>query len=315
MKVDAFLTLYFGWIVVLWVHEYTEWQNYGECTNQFGLFWIAHFISISSFQILSYLEKFFYYLMALTAIEGDTTRLRRARFWAIVMSICKLFTYFGFMVLTILGGIWFVQEGRCLTKSPNGFNGWSTMLCWFFASAFFCLLSLMRLLTMKIYIGDISELIQGNSIGGMRSDHVQGQERSLTESEINAIKKSKLCSYHDLRWFHKAPLGKWQQSFIEMSNFVNNEPVSVEDNTTVFHDLLLNKEEEKLSKCSCAICKEDIEIGQWYKSLPKCEHWFHGPCIDQWLSIRATCPVCRAKVFVDKSTIELEGADEGTSQE
>jgi len=49
---------------------------------------------------------------------------------------------------------------------------------------------------------------------------------------------------------------------------------------------------------TCAICLEEFEIGAYYKKLPKCHHSFHAICIDQWLSSRAACPVCREEVFV-----------------
>jgi hypothetical protein len=46
----------------------------------------------------------------------------------------------------------------------------------------------------------------------------------------------------------------------------------------------------------CAICREDMPPGQLVKLLP-CLHRFHGgSCLDPWLRISMTCPVCKARV-------------------
>lgn len=45
----------------------------------------------------------------------------------------------------------------------------------------------------------------------------------------------------------------------------------------------------------CCICNDDYTIGETIKILP-CNHHhiFHPTCIDSWLQVNASCPLCRA---------------------
>jgi len=58
-------------------------------------------------------------MMAIMDLGRDITEVRTARVRAIAMSGCKLSVYCGFLALTLLGVVWFIQEGRCLTYSDN----------------------------------------------------------------------------------------------------------------------------------------------------------------------------------------------------
>jgi len=51
------------------------------------------------------------------AFEHDVNiaRRRRARLWVLSMTGGKLFAYCGFLLLTILGIVWFLQDGICFT--------------------------------------------------------------------------------------------------------------------------------------------------------------------------------------------------------
>lgn len=53
----------------------------------------------------------------------------------------------------------------------------------------------------------------------------------------------------------------------------------------------------------CAVCKDDMGIGEKAKILP-CLHKYHGGCIDPWLGMRNTCPVCRFELPTDDPEYE-----------
>uniref|UniRef100_A0ACD5VG64 Uncharacterized protein n=1 Tax=Avena sativa TaxID=4498 RepID=A0ACD5VG64_AVESA len=44
----------------------------------------------------------------------------------------------------------------------------------------------------------------------------------------------------------------------------------------------------------CPVCLGAVEEGETVRALPFCRHTFHARCVDAWLRLRATCPVCRA---------------------
>ncbi|KAF5770519.1 putative transcription factor C2H2 family [Helianthus annuus] len=44
---------------------------------------------------------------------------------------------------------------------------------------------------------------------------------------------------------------------------------------------------------SCSICLADYVATDMVRLLPECGHLFHVECIDKWLKVHRTCPVCR----------------------
>ncbi|CAI8604508.1 unnamed protein product [Vicia faba] len=46
----------------------------------------------------------------------------------------------------------------------------------------------------------------------------------------------------------------------------------------------------------CAVCLADFHDNDSIRVLPPCNHFFHPPCIDAWLSSHVTCPVCRTNL-------------------
>ncbi|KAJ8773742.1 hypothetical protein K2173_006392 [Erythroxylum novogranatense] len=49
----------------------------------------------------------------------------------------------------------------------------------------------------------------------------------------------------------------------------------------------------------CVICLEEWELGGVAKEMP-CKHRFHANCIEKWLGIHGSCPVCRYEMPVDE---------------
>ncbi|KAJ7943463.1 E3 ubiquitin-protein ligase RING1-like [Quillaja saponaria] len=61
----------------------------------------------------------------------------------------------------------------------------------------------------------------------------------------------------------------------------------------------------------CAICLDEWEIfGGVAKEMP-CKHKFHANCIEKWLGIHGSCPVCRYKMPVDEKETSKKRDEEG----
>ncbi|KAJ3689801.1 hypothetical protein LUZ61_018965 [Rhynchospora tenuis] len=51
----------------------------------------------------------------------------------------------------------------------------------------------------------------------------------------------------------------------------------------------------------CPVCLVEFEEDEEVKVVdPGCEHMFHPVCIDRWLAMRDTCPVCRSTIVGDE---------------
>jgi len=44
---------------------------------------------------------------------------------------------------------------------------------------------------------------------------------------------------------------------------------------------------------TCPICLSEYEPKETLRTIPACNHYFHAHCIDEWLKMNATCPLCR----------------------
>ncbi|XP_052171748.1 RING-H2 finger protein ATL67 [Diospyros lotus] len=43
----------------------------------------------------------------------------------------------------------------------------------------------------------------------------------------------------------------------------------------------------------CSICLCEYRDAEMLRMLPDCRHYFHLTCVDAWLKLNASCPVCR----------------------
>ncbi|KNA05746.1 hypothetical protein SOVF_187580 [Spinacia oleracea] len=44
---------------------------------------------------------------------------------------------------------------------------------------------------------------------------------------------------------------------------------------------------------SCPICLSDFSAKETLRCIPECKHCFHADCIDEWLKMNGSCPLCR----------------------
>nr|GEX05128.1 putative RING-H2 finger protein ATL21A [Tanacetum cinerariifolium] len=43
----------------------------------------------------------------------------------------------------------------------------------------------------------------------------------------------------------------------------------------------------------CPICLSEYDVKETVRCIPECLHCFHAECIDEWLKMNGTCPICR----------------------
>ncbi|KAL0908477.1 hypothetical protein M5K25_022974 [Dendrobium thyrsiflorum] len=64
----------------------------------------------------------------------------------------------------------------------------------------------------------------------------------------------------------------------------------------------------------CSVCLD--EFGQAVVKEMPCKHRFHGDCIDKWLGLHGTCPVCRYCMPAEESGAKkVDGDGDGDGQE
>ncbi|GAB4844535.1 hypothetical protein Ancab_037915 [Ancistrocladus abbreviatus] len=54
-----------------------------------------------------------------------------------------------------------------------------------------------------------------------------------------------------------------------------------------------NKNSDSNSNSMCSICLCDYKEGEMLRMMPDCKHFFHLCCLDAWLRLNGSCPVCR----------------------
>ncbi|KAF6166825.1 hypothetical protein GIB67_005701 [Kingdonia uniflora] len=59
----------------------------------------------------------------------------------------------------------------------------------------------------------------------------------------------------------------------------------------------------------CSVCLGEFKEDETLRLLPKCSHAFHVPCIDTWLGSHTNCPLCRAPIVCNNSTVGDSSSD------
>ncbi|XVF51321.1 hypothetical protein PTKIN_Ptkin04bG0175500 [Pterospermum kingtungense] len=44
---------------------------------------------------------------------------------------------------------------------------------------------------------------------------------------------------------------------------------------------------------TCPICLSEYQPKETLRTIPECSHYFHANCIDEWLKLNGSCPLCR----------------------
>ncbi|KAL2328140.1 hypothetical protein Fmac_021567 [Flemingia macrophylla] len=97
------------------------------------------------------------------------------------------------------------------------------------------------------------------------------------------------------------------------ANF-SNEPCNIGLNTTIVASLPMftiikqTTTDGGFPMVDCVVCLCALKEGENAKLLPNCKHLFHVDCIDKWLKLRSTCPLCRAEVK-PKPSFRLQSQD------
>lgn len=63
----------------------------------------------------------------------------------------------------------------------------------------------------------------------------------------------------------------------------------------------------------CPICLDAFGDDDGVRVVPACGHLYHAPCIDRWLDVRNSCPVCRCAVASLYAADRDRGADAVTA--
>ncbi|MCD9559798.1 hypothetical protein HAX54_018097 [Datura stramonium] len=71
---------------------------------------------------------------------------------------------------------------------------------------------------------------------------------------------------------------------------------------------------EEGQKGECAICLDEWEIGGVVKEMP-CKHRFHGDCVEKWLKIHGSCPICRYKMPEEDGDLNNKSENRGRRRE
>ncbi|ESW19297.1 hypothetical protein PHAVU_006G112600 [Phaseolus vulgaris] len=53
----------------------------------------------------------------------------------------------------------------------------------------------------------------------------------------------------------------------------------------------------------CTICLSEYKAKDTIRCIPECSHCFHADCIDEWLRMNSTCPLCRNSPSHPSSTV------------
>ena len=94
-------------------------------------------------------------------------------------------------------------------------------------------------------------------------------------------------------------IGGGRRPIAELTSMVVPQPTPVtglDEPTIESYPKIVLGESRRLPKPddnTCSICLSEYRPKETLKSIPECQHCFHAECIDEWLHLNASCPICR----------------------
>lgn len=144
--------------------------------------------------------------------------------------------------------------------------------------------------------------------------HIDSEAEQEEEENVQNLEWQVLLAVHDLEldldaeFENNAPLGE----FVDIDVGRKGSPPAAKSVLENLPLVILTTEDLRTDKVICAVCKDDVNVGEEVTRLP-CSHHYHEDCIVPWLSIRNTCPVCRYELPTDDVDYEetKNGAGDG----
>ncbi|KAI3953855.1 hypothetical protein MKW98_017679 [Papaver atlanticum] len=88
---------------------------------------------------------------------------------------------------------------------------------------------------------------------------------------------------------------RYDQMF-DVSNEVASKGLSADSMKKLSYHVVKDEKRGTSDSVCCAICLQEIEVGDIVRCLQRCRHTFHLACVDRWFLGHGSCPVCRQDV-------------------
>ncbi|KAL6890578.1 hypothetical protein ACP4OV_008833 [Aristida adscensionis] len=127
--------------------------------------------------------------------------------------------------------------------------------------------------------------------GGARGDHWAGE---LSEPPSPASSSGRRLSVTVERVFPDAAYS-WPPAAAAAAPFpAGLHPAAIASYPTVAFSSSAAARAGADADTTCAICLGEYADGETLRVVPSCLHRFHAACLDGWLRLNASCPVCRS---------------------
>ncbi|KAH7841685.1 hypothetical protein Vadar_033043 [Vaccinium darrowii] len=106
-------------------------------------------------------------------------------------------------------------------------------------------------------------------------------------------------SYLCTRTTTRHPSASSTSSSSDSASAANEQQLGLDEATTLnFPQLLysqakLHQHHGSSAASGCSICLAEYNDADVLRLLPECGHLFHLKCVDPWLRVNTTCPICR----------------------